>query len=328
MLGKSSNNKSIATNRRFKGIVIIVILISIGVVGLIITRAATISLITLEPEIKAKGPVDIYESNTASNNQYVRFSGQTPLAYSSYINNGTGVLANELNVASNGSWTWNNIINTSGAEKYRVTINAPKILAKDKYFWSSSFVWSNNRGSGGYIGLQSSVGPVGGNRGVIFSIWNTTVAEAIGSGKAQPFSGEGIGMQTAQSLNWAWNTDYEVYVSRISDRSNSSYNWWLGYARNTNTNTITEIGRIRTPASWGYMVPNNNFLERYGASNTCGLFEPASGEFKYLRAQRNGSYYSPSAVRVEKRQYTDCTNVVSTSSVPGGYNVTINQGTK
>jgi len=289
------------------------------------SKAATITAF-IEPEISAPSTMK-KTSTSASNGSYIQFSRNNEVLFSSYINS-VGPLANELNVASNGTWNWNPPIDTNGADQYSITMKAPNQLVKDNYFWSSSFIWSNKRDSGGYIGMQTKVSPIGGARGAIFSIWNTTIAEASTGGVTQPFSGEGVGMQTAHSINWQWNRDYVLKIERITSRSDASNNWWSGTILDSVTGVSTEIGRIRTPTSWGNMLPNNTFLERYGSLNTCGNFEASTGEFTKLQARSSSTMYYPKSVSVEVRQYTDCKNVISANTISSGYRVQVSPGTK
>lgn len=302
-------------------------LLGFGVIGVIaLLRAfAASSLISVEPEAGVINNVTTPSDASASGGKSIRFGAQVVVPYAVQVRN-IGPLANELNVASNGSWGWNSPISSTGTDQYKITIRPTSTQTQNNYFWSSSFVWSGNPGSGGYIGLQTRVFPLGA-RGSIFSMWNTTVAEAVSGGIAKPFDGEGVGMQTAIPVNWVANRDYQVSIQRDSSRSTTTYNWWVGSVRDLTTGTVSNIGYIRTPTTWGYMIPNNTFLERYGASNTCSNFEPSSGIFRDLLARSGSSYLSPKSVVVELREYSDCGNVVSANSTGSGYNVMINKGT-
>jgi hypothetical protein len=310
--------------KNYRFIIAILLFVLIGILGIVAIKAVTPTT-SIEAENGSKNGITPIQDTSASRNSAIQFSKVSAIPFSTYINS-VGPLANELNVASNGTWNWINPVNTSGADQYKITMRAPNNLAVDNYFWSSSFVWTNVRNSGGYIGLQSKVFPLNGSRGAIFSIWNTTVAEAASTGISKPFGGEGVGMQTAIPISWAINTDYEMSISRIAARSDSTYNWWVGSLKNLSTGSVQEIGRIRSPVSWGYMVPNNTFLERYGATNSCTQFEQSGGNFKNLQALNNGSTYFPSSVAVEIRRYSDCANVINASSISGGYSVTITPG--
>ena len=244
---------------------------------------------------------------------------------STFVEN-VGPLANELNVASNGWWTWGPEVIARGAERYVVTVAAPFASIRDNYYWASVFRFSN-RDSGGYVGLQTSVASIGGARGGIFSIWDTTVAEPVDGGIAQPFGGEGVGMQTARAMAWEWDTEFELIVEKDLARSDGQFNWWRGLVVGTESGAGIEVGRIRSPAAWGHPIPDNTFLERFGQSNTCGEFEQAGGRFRDARASVGGQEYSPTGVRVELREYDDCASVVSASGLDDGYTVAIESGT-
>lgn len=296
----------------------------IGVIALRISSASVPS-INFEPEKNTPTGGALSELNpSASAGGYVRFGNK--VTFSTFDNN-TGVLANELNVASNGNWGWGPNVTTNGTDQYRITMRAPRTAPSDKYYWASSFRWSNNNTGGGYIGLQTYVYPLSGARGGVFSIWDTTTAEAVGGGIAQPFGGEGVGMQTARSLNWKWDTEYEYVVQRDSARSDASFNWWSGYILEKSTQAGIEVGKIRTPVSWGKPVPHNTFLERYGQTNTCGQFQPVTAQYTNLKSLINGTFEYPTSVSVEIRKYSDCPNVISASKHYSGYKVDISPGT-
>lgn len=306
------------------------LLLAVALVGTIMAyfAAAAVYGVSIEPESGNKVGVSAPgDDPTASNGNYVRFNAVSPqINYTTYQNT-IGPLASELNVASNGSWTWPSGVKTTGGDQYKITMRVPNNPSGGNYFWSSSFEWSNVPGSGGYIGLQTRVAPIAGApRGIIFSIWNTTTAEAVSGGIAQPFGGEGTGMQTARSYSWVAGKDYDLTIERDASRSNATYNWWNGYITDISTNTQTEIGKIRTPTSWGLLYPNNTFLERYGLSNSCSNFETVSGIFTNYRLRQPSALRYPTQVSVELRQYTDCRNIVTSSPRSNGYQVTINPG--
>jgi hypothetical protein len=245
--------------------------------------------------------------------------------FSTFAQN-NGALANELNVASNGSWIWGPEVTAGGADRYVVTVTAPLASMRDNYFWASVFDFSNHQ-NGGYIGLQTSIAPIGGARGGIFSIWDTTVAEAVDGGIAQPFGGEGVGMQTARAMAWEWDTEFELIAEKDMGRSDGQFNWWRGFIVGKDSGAGIEVGHIRSPAAWGHPVPNTTFLERYGESNACGEFERAGGQFTDVRARVAGQEFHPTGVRVELREYDDCGGVVRASRLDDGYSVAIDPGT-
>ncbi len=313
--------------RRRIHIIFTVLFCFVGVFMLIVSYASTQS-IGIEAESGVKTDIlDLTNDPSASGTRAIQFGAKLPLTYSTEPHN-IGPLAKELNVASNATWGWDALVNTTGASQYIMTVRATSTQSQNNYFWSSSFVWANNRGVGGYIGLQTYSSPVR-TKGIIFSMWDTTVAEADSGGVAQPFGGEGVGMQTAIPYGWLTGRDYDLSISKDNARSDSSYNWWNGTITDTTSGETKTIGKIRTPASWGLMVPNNSFLERYGTSNICTKFEPSSGQFRNIRASvSNSSYYRPTSVKIELREYSDCANVISSSSLSDGYSVQINPGTK
>jgi hypothetical protein len=319
--------KPLKQRRRF---IIAVIIIGLFGLGWLLIASAATQTSSIEPEYGIKNGVTAPGGDlTASGSNYVQFGNTSKsVEYSTYVNT-IGPLASELNVASNGSWTWPTDTRATGGDQYKLTMRVPSNPTGGNYFWSSSFEWSNAPGSGGYIGMQTRVWPVaGGPRGAIFSIWNTTTAEAVSGGVAQPFGGEGTGMQTAIGYPWVAGRNYDLTIERDNSRSTSTYNWWRGYITDLSTNVQTEIGRIRTPTTWGLLYPNNTFLERYGLSNTCGSFETVSGVFTSYRLRQTTGVRTPTQVAVELRDYTDCRNVVTASGVNSGYQVTINPGTK
>ncbi len=322
---------TISKTKKHPGKLFTIILVSIvGVVFLLATSASSFS-IGLEPENGTLQNTIRYTNDpSASNGSYIQFNQKDTISYSTEQKS-VGPLANEGNIASNGSWYWGSQINDNGTNKYSITMRVPNSsTGSNNYFWSSSFVWTNDRAHGGYIGLQTRVDPLPSKaKGVIFSIWNTATAEAVSGGVARPFGGEGVGMQTARGYNWLTNTDYDMTIELDTSRSTATYNWWTGYITDLTTNIKTEIGRIQTPTSWGLMYPNNTFLERYGLiSNKCGQIMPVGGIFTNLRARTSsGSTLNPTAVKVEIRNYSDCSNVFSAQSLDNGYHIQVNAGT-
>lgn len=299
----------------------------VGLLALLIVSANSASD-RVNFEAEEAGEIESVADAAASGGRYALFKDQIPpFSFSTYKNSQAFPIEQELNVASNGIWSWSAPVATNGADRYTVTFRAPTPIEKD-FYWASVFDFSNVS-HGGYIGLQNKVHILSGQpRGAIFSIWNTTVAEAVDDGVAQPFSGEGVGMQTARAINWEWNTQFEFIIERDSARSDGSYNWWRGFVINKALGGGIEVGRIRTPAAWGYPIPKYTFIERIGGPNVCGGIDSTHGEFTQVQARADGIVYEPNSVNVEIREYTNCIDVLFAQEILGqkGYSVKTQAG--
>lgn len=142
------------------------------------------------------------------------------------------------------------------------------------YFLSHQFSLvdaGQNQATGGYIGLQTDL--LGQGKGVMFSIWDATVATPGAGATCQPFGGEGVGMQCFTLFNWVAGKTYRLRVVR--DAGNN----YGGYIVDTSTNAETYVGQILAPApAVGFGGSSVQWAEYYGLpAGNCA-------EFRYVKA--------------------------------------------
>ncbi len=145
-----------------------------------------------------------------------------------------------------------------------------------KWFLSHQFELGDANGAykgGGYIGLQTSMTSTGA-KGVMFSIWNATVATPGNGATCQPFGGEGIGMQCFIAYPWVAGKTYRLRVVH----ENGAYS---GYVLDTSTvtPTATYLGQIQAPAGTaGFNRSSVQWAEYYNSvPSNCA-------EYPYVKA--------------------------------------------
>ncbi|HCY63104.1 MAG TPA: hypothetical protein DHV59_09790 [Oxalobacteraceae bacterium] len=144
------------------------------------------------------------------------------------------------------------------------------------WFLSHQFVLEDANGaysSGGYIGMQTNTLNVNG-KGVMFSIWNATIATPASGATCQPFGGEGVGMQCFMAYPWAAGKTYRLRV--VNERGTA----YSGYVIDTSTNAVTYIGQIQAPPGGVAFGRNSVQWAEYYA------LTPANcADFPYIKAQ-------------------------------------------
>lgn len=129
----------------------------------------------------------------------------------------------------------------------------------DCYFYAVQFLLADTNYVGGYVGLQTYLGGLGG-KGAIFSVWEAINAQhgtvKYGGSIAGPFGGEGVGYQTLIQYPWKANKTYEMSAKFIEP----------GIIEAKVGKDI--IGIIEVPSSFGHFYPLLTcWTERYGGDD-------------------------------------------------------------
>ncbi|MBI1889515.1 MAG: DUF3472 domain-containing protein [Burkholderiales bacterium] len=158
------------------------------------------------------------------------------------------------------NWAYPNIFNK--IETDLKFINDPGIGTS--WFLAHQFGFFNQSGNeqgGGYIGLQTNTIGTGGQKGVIFSIWDATYANPGSGATCQDFGGEGIGKQCFKPYPWVAGKTYRLKVVKDGGLSYS------GFVVDMSTTPATEtyIGQIQAPSfATGFHRRTSQWAEYYG----------------------------------------------------------------
>lgn len=163
--------------------------------------------------------------------------------------------------------------------------------------------------SGGYIGLQTNTLNINA-KGVMFSIWDATVATPGPGATCQPFGGEGVGMQCYMAYPWVVGKTYRL---RVVNERGTTYNGYI-LDMSTSTPTVTYIGQIQAPTgSVTFSRSSVQWAEFYS------VFPANCSDYPYIKAQWSRPKGNDGAILADQpsMQYADsayCKNAAVFSS--------------
>ena len=133
-------------------------------------------------------------------------------------------------------------------------------------FWATSWYWSGDPSSPGYIGLQTDGVRFDGTRGemAIFSLWDATAAVGRSCGT---FGGEGVGYSCRLAFPITTGRLYRLRVERME--ADSVGQWWGGWVKDESTGIDHFIGKIRVAPTFTTMSRLQNFSEYFGRQVHC-----------------------------------------------------------
>ncbi|MBI1890511.1 MAG: DUF3472 domain-containing protein [Burkholderiales bacterium] len=168
-------------------------------------------------------------------------------------------------------------VNWTYARSYTTLDTDLKVLSDpgigSNWFAAHQFSLADSAGtqqSGGYIGLQTNISAIGGQKGIMFSIWNATLATAGTGATCQRFTTEGSGMQCYMAYSWSANKTYRLRL--VNDRGLAFKAYVIDMS--TATPTQTYVGQIQAPTGVvAFAKTSVQWIEYYGSTpGTCAAY--------------------------------------------------------
>lgn len=146
-------------------------------------------------------------------------------------------------------------------------------------FWASQFFFTDDRSSGGYIGVQNDgyAFDHGWGQIAIFSLWNAVRATPADGAVCGAFDGEGEGLSCRTRMQFAPGDEYRVRVERT--RATVRWTEFSASVVNLSTERTYPLGTIRVRGQELLQAPSN-FIEYFGANREqCASRPAASAKF-------------------------------------------------
>lgn len=157
--------------------------------------------------------------------------------------------------------------------------------ASDSYFWALRFSFGG--GAYGYLGMQNFATNVGGagihGKGVVFGIDSGAFGGSSAGLVESSFIGGIPGVTVKRAYSWTVDTIYKLTVARGATAVDGFV--WEASVTNLTTSSVTPIGSIKVPFSWGGLYQPRYSTERLsGSLSACGDIQHSKVDFRVFRA--------------------------------------------
>lgn len=156
----------------------------------------------------------------------------------------------------------------AGYSSLRADLTILDVQPFTPYFWAHQF--GIQRGSGGYIGLQSNGNRSKGTPGksALFSIWDADAVTGPADGECGTFGGEGEGYHCIDDFDWQLGRTYTLRISPGSEDGQPG-RWWSGWVLDTVTGADTWLGSIHVPWAGQLGASSGTWTEYFGSLDAC-----------------------------------------------------------